>query len=269
VSSSLHLVGPPLAHDRGRVGLSYGADRSQGVGPPTGLTRDRLDPGSTGRRPSRVIRRSERPPDPASSAASLERGRSHGHQGRPRAPNQPGAPLGRFASPPLVAPVAHLPQADVRLRWHCWQRVLRDSAVLGRPLLRSLLGVRTSPGATRPSHVRLLWFGTRASAVGSRRSGRSSGESLVERAGLGTAERPFDPVEVRSAAASEGLGLRTSPRLPRSAHDRYPLERTRRLPMVDHYRPRRRLSTNRLATHGLARCSTMGASPGTRFAARS
>jgi hypothetical protein len=33
VSSSLHLVGPPLAHDRGRVGLSYGSDRSQGVGP--------------------------------------------------------------------------------------------------------------------------------------------------------------------------------------------------------------------------------------------
>lgn len=30
VASSLHLVGPPLAHDRGRVGLSYGADRSQG-----------------------------------------------------------------------------------------------------------------------------------------------------------------------------------------------------------------------------------------------
>jgi hypothetical protein len=33
VSSSRHLIGPPLAHCRGRVGLSYGADRSQGVGP--------------------------------------------------------------------------------------------------------------------------------------------------------------------------------------------------------------------------------------------
>jgi hypothetical protein len=33
VASPLHLVAPPLAHCRGRVGLSSVADRFQGVGP--------------------------------------------------------------------------------------------------------------------------------------------------------------------------------------------------------------------------------------------